>query len=120
MAMSEWKEVGPADMLADGQMVELPVEGLIVLLARVEGAYYAAQGLCPHMSAHLAEGRLNGFVVTCPRHSSTFDLRDGRNVEWIPSIQGIARRVAQALKQASALSTFATRVQDGQVWVETP
>jgi nitrite reductase/ring-hydroxylating ferredoxin subunit len=105
-------------MLGDGQMTEVQVDGTAVLLARADGAYYAASALCPHMGAHLAQGRLDGFVVTCPRHGSRFDLRSGHNQEWIPKIPGLARGLARAVKRPSALRTFATRVADDQVWVD--
>jgi nitrite reductase/ring-hydroxylating ferredoxin subunit len=118
--MPQWIAVGPDDMLADGQMKEVPLEGHTMLLARVDSAYYAADGLCPHMSAHLANGTLNGLVVTCPRHGSQFDLRDGRYLKWTPDLPGIARKVGRVFKAASDLRTFATRVQDGQVWIESP
>ena len=116
--MAEWKSVGPAEMLADGEMKEVKVGDVVLLLARVGGQVYAADGLCKHLGGHLARGKLNGFVVTCPQHKSTYDLRDGHNIEWIPKIPGIARTLATSVKKPTGLRTYPTRVQDGQVWVE--
>ena len=116
--MAEWRAVGTEAMLEDGEMTEVKVDDAVLLLARVEGQYYAAQGLCPHMRAHLARGKLDGFVVTCPAHRSQFDLRDGRNLEWTPKLPRLARRMAQAFQPAQDLRTYGTRVIDGQVWVE--
>ncbi len=114
----EWKPVGPEDMLADGTMSEVKVGITTILLARVEGNYYAVQGLCPHQKAHLARGKLGGFVVTCPGHKSQFDLRDGRNLVWLPKLPPLARRMAETLKKPEGLRTYRTRVEEGQVWVE--
>lgn len=116
--MAKWKAVGSEAMLEDGGMTEVKVDNAVLLLARGEGQYYAAQGLCPHMRAHLARGKLNGFVVTCPAHRSQFDLREGRNLEWTPKLPRLARRMAQAFQSPRALHTYRTRVEDGQVWVE--
>ncbi len=117
--MAEWKVVGTEGMLEDGEMTEVKVADAVLLLARVEGRYYAAQGLCPHMRAHLARGKLNGFVVTCPAHRSQFDLREGRNLEWTPKLPPLARRMSQAFQPPQDLHTYRTQVEDGQVWVET-
>jgi nitrite reductase/ring-hydroxylating ferredoxin subunit len=116
--MSVWKPIGPETMLADGEMKEVQVGEVSILLARAEGNYYATQSLCPHLQTRLAIGTLDGFVLTCRAHRSQFDVRDGRNLAWIPKLPRLARRIAQAMKQPEDLRTYATRVQDGQVWVE--
>jgi nitrite reductase/ring-hydroxylating ferredoxin subunit len=41
------------------------------------GSLYAVEDRCPHAGAVLSEGELDGSVVTCPRHGSQFDVRDG-------------------------------------------
>jgi nitrite reductase/ring-hydroxylating ferredoxin subunit len=41
------------------------------------GSLYAVEDRCPHAGAVLSEGELDGAVVTCPRHGSQFDVRDG-------------------------------------------
>jgi len=115
--MADWKPIGPEDMLSDGTMKEVQVGGTAILLARVEGTYYAAQGLCPHMKAHLARGTLARFEVTCPAHGSRFDIRGGSNTAWISALPGIVQKVARIFAKPKGLQTYPTRIQDGQVWV---
>jgi nitrite reductase/ring-hydroxylating ferredoxin subunit len=43
----------------------------------VSGALFAVEDRCPHAGATLSEGELAGSVLTCPRHGSQFDVRDG-------------------------------------------
>ena len=43
----------------------------------LSGALFAVEDRCPHAGAMLSEGELAGSVVTCPRHGSQFDVRDG-------------------------------------------
>jgi nitrite reductase/ring-hydroxylating ferredoxin subunit len=105
-------------MLVDGAMVEVQADGELLLVARVGGQYYATQARCAHMGGRLAKGKLNGFIVTCPRHDSQYDVRDGHNVAWIPAIHGVAHTLAEAVKSARGLQVFATQIKDGQVWAE--
>ena len=116
--MADWQSVGAADMLQDGAMREVSVGQETVLLARVEGRYYATQGRCPHLRGHLARGQLRGTVVTCPLHGSQFDVTDGHNVAWIEGLPGLVKNVAQMITKPKNLETFAVKVEDEQVWVK--
>ena len=44
--------------------------------------YYATDNRCPHMGGNLSAGKLDGNILTCPRHHSQFDLTDGHVVRW--------------------------------------
>ena len=46
------------------------VGGKEVLLANVDGAYYAIPNKCTHVGEPLAQGKLEGRIVTCPRHAN--------------------------------------------------
>ena len=52
-----------------------------MLLANVDGHYYAIGNLCTHEEGPLDEGRLEGHEVECPWHGSRFDLRTGAVAE---------------------------------------
>jgi nitrite reductase (NADH) small subunit len=49
-----------------------------IALFNVGGRYYALDNTCPHQGGPLAEGWLDGAVVTCPWHAWTFKLSDGK------------------------------------------
>jgi len=117
--MPRWQTIGAENMLTDGSMREINLHDTKLLIARVQGSYYAVQARCPHMGGELARGKLDEFIVRCPRHGSLFDLRDGHVVDWITKIPGIARTLAQAAKKPRGLRTYPTKVEDGQVWVQT-
>jgi len=53
------------------------VGGKEVLLANVDGSYFAIANKCTHAGGSLAKGSLEGSIVTCPRHGSQFDLKTG-------------------------------------------
>jgi 3-phenylpropionate/trans-cinnamate dioxygenase ferredoxin subunit len=49
-----------------------------VVLFHVGGRFWALDDCCTHDDGPLGEGRLDGFVVECPRHGAKFDIRSGR------------------------------------------
>ena len=49
------------------------------LLFNVDGQISAIDGICPHQGGPLAEGQLEGTLVTCPWHGWQFDVRTGQN-----------------------------------------
>ncbi len=98
--ISDWRSLGPQSMLLDGQMIAMTVDKVSLLICRVDGAYYASQLKCPHLSANLAKGTLSGTVVTCPSHGSQFDVRTGENVAWISKIHGLTRKAFEMLKKS--------------------
>ena len=61
-----------------GKMKHVEIEGMEILIANVEGKFYAVGDRCPHLHAKVSEGTLNKTIVTCPRHLSTFDVTTGR------------------------------------------
>jgi len=75
--------------LTDGQMMTVLVGGKKVLLARVEGRYYATAARCPHWGGPLPEGTLHGPRLLCPWHKATFEVRSGDLLEP-PALDGIA------------------------------
>jgi len=64
--------------LAPGAMTWVVVERERVLIANVEGVFYAVQDACGHRRAPLSKGTLDGYVIECPLHFATFDVRTGK------------------------------------------
>jgi nitrite reductase/ring-hydroxylating ferredoxin subunit len=61
-----------------GKMKHVEVDGMEILIANVEGKFYAVSDRCPHLHAKVSEGTLNKSIVTCPRHLSSFDVTTGK------------------------------------------
>jgi nitrite reductase/ring-hydroxylating ferredoxin subunit len=59
-----------------GKLVMGPFEKPIALF-NVGDRFYAINYICPHMGGPLGEGKLTGYVVACPWHGWTFDVRTG-------------------------------------------
>lgn len=51
-----------------------------VMIANVQGTFYAIGNACTHVGGPLAEGTLTDKIVTCPWHGSKFDVTNGQVV----------------------------------------
>ena len=67
-----------ATELSPGEMKWAVVDRERILVANVDGAFYALQDACGHRHAPLSKGTLNGHVIECPLHFATFDVRTGK------------------------------------------
>ena len=73
--------VGKIGDLAPGEMKFVAVDRQRVVLANVDGAFYALRDVCGHRSAPLSRGKLTGCLIECPLHFAQFDLRTGKLVD---------------------------------------
>ncbi|HVC53907.1 MAG TPA: non-heme iron oxygenase ferredoxin subunit [Stellaceae bacterium] len=73
--------VAQAADIAPGQMIRVAVDGVPVMLANVDGAFYALRDVCGHRNAPLSRGRLDGCQIECPLHFALFDVRTGRFID---------------------------------------
>ena len=67
--------------LAPGEMKFVAVDRERVVLANVDGAFYALRDVCGHRNAPLSRGRLDGCVIVCPLHFAQFDIRTGKFID---------------------------------------
>jgi len=74
--------------LPPGAMLRVSHADLDLLLANVPAGLLATEDRCPHMSAPLSVGRLDGCVVDCPLHNGRFDLWSGETVQ-MPTTGGL-------------------------------
>ena len=66
--------------IAPGSAKQLDVAGKELAVFNVDGTFYAIDNACPHRGGPLAEGELDGCLVTCPWHAWDFDVRTGESV----------------------------------------
>ncbi len=78
----------PAAELPPGAMRRVTFGDIDVLLAHTDRGVCAVDDRCPHMSAPLSIGDLDGCVVACPLHSGLFDLSTGEPVR-MPTTGGL-------------------------------
>ena len=115
--MAKYLPVGKAGEFSDGSKKKVTVEGQEIMVARVGSNYYAVANRCPHMGGDLSNGTLEGTVITCPRHGSQFDLRDGKNLRWMKG-SGAVAAIGKALKSPRPVLTFKVKVEGDTISVE--
>lgn len=74
--------------LPPGSMRRVTQGDVDILLANTPDGIVAVDDRCPHMSAPLSIGSLEGCVVKCPLHEGRFDLCSGETVQ-MPTTGGL-------------------------------
>jgi nitrite reductase/ring-hydroxylating ferredoxin subunit len=78
----------PAADLPPGSMRRVTFGDLDVLIAHTAAGLAAIDDRCPHMSAPLSLGTLDGCILGCPLHDGRFDLATGQ-VDRMPNTGGL-------------------------------
>ena len=81
-------DAGLLSDLPEGSIRRVTVGDLDLLLAHTPAGIVAVDDRCPHMSAPLSIGELDGCVVACPLHEGRFDLCSG-DVVQMPTTGGL-------------------------------
>jgi 3-phenylpropionate/trans-cinnamate dioxygenase ferredoxin subunit len=100
--MTDFVTVASENELPPGERMVVQIGRTWVAVFNVDGNFYAIQDVCTHDDGPLAEGKLIGCEIECPRHGARFDLRDGR-VTAPPALVPVP--------------VYDVRVQDGQIQV---
>jgi ferredoxin-NADP reductase/nitrite reductase/ring-hydroxylating ferredoxin subunit len=81
LASEEFVKVANTNDIQPSRMRAIQVNGLEVCIANVDGKYYAINNICTHEGGPLADGRIVGYEIECPWHSSKFDVRTGQVIQ---------------------------------------
>ena len=71
-------EAGKVSEISNGQMKHAEINGKEIVIANLDGKFYAFADRCGHMNARLSRGNINQNVVTCPFHHAKFDITSGK------------------------------------------
>lgn len=81
---------GKTSDIPPGKMTKVTSDGKDILVANVDGNYFAMDDICTHSGANLSEGTLEGSTITCPRHGSTWDCRTGKLIDFASKLKDLA------------------------------
>ena len=100
----EWIDAGPVEMLAEGRGRAVCVAGRErIALFRHDGRISAVSNACAHQGGPLGEGKIIDGCITCPWHGFTYRPEDG----------------CAPPPFTEKLPTFAVRVEEGRVLINT-
>ena len=115
--MGKLIRVASIDDLPEHTMKKYQVQDTEILIARIGGKYYATQNKCPHFGGDLSKGKLEGSILTCPRHGSQFNLTDGSVVRWLKGT-GIMSSIGKTLKSPQKSTTYSVKIEGQDIMVE--
>ena len=73
-------EAGKVSEITNGQMKHAEINGKEIVIANLDGKFYAFAERCGHMNARLSRGNTNQNIVTCPFHAAKFDITSGKKI----------------------------------------
>jgi nitrite reductase/ring-hydroxylating ferredoxin subunit len=77
--MAEFVRVASTSEIPEGQGRMFEANGRQVAVFKVGGALHAIDNVCEHQGGPLADGELDGCIVTCPWHGWTYDVSSGQS-----------------------------------------
>lgn len=75
-----YHRVAATNDLQDGDVIEVQVGKTLLAIYRIDGGFYATEGICTHAYARMAEGYVEGDLIECPYHGGAFEIRTGKAV----------------------------------------
>jgi 3-phenylpropionate/trans-cinnamate dioxygenase ferredoxin component len=115
--MGTFIKAGNITEFSEGTKKKVTVNKQEIMLVRVGTNYYAIANRCPHMGGDLSMGTLEGTIITCPRHGSKFDVKDGKVIKWTNWPEPV-KAVAEIFRSERPVKTYKTKVENGEVSVE--
>ena len=75
--MGTFRKVAKTTDLEPGTATLVEIDGEKIALFNVGGEFCAIDNTCTHRGGPLAEGVIEGDVVTCPWHRATYNVKTG-------------------------------------------
>jgi nitrite reductase/ring-hydroxylating ferredoxin subunit len=66
--------------VAPGAAIKVEIEGLVLAVFNVDGAFFVTDDQCTHGPGSLSEGYIEDDVVECNFHNGQFNIRTGEVV----------------------------------------
>ncbi|MGZ6268401.1 MAG: GNAT family N-acetyltransferase [Candidatus Limnocylindrales bacterium] len=135
-------EIAAVSDLAPGSMRRVTKADIDLLVAWTADGIVVTDDRCPHMSAPLSIGQLEGCVVACPLHEGRFDLSSGETVQmpttggldadglyhspWSPSGAELKpepptkKLEARRMTRVNRIRYYPARIRDGRLEAQLP
>lgn len=102
-ASGVWRVVAHVSDIPLGGSRVVRLDDVPVAVFHLADGWYAIEDVCTHDGGPVAEGRLEGCTIECPRHGARFDLKSG---------------AALCFPAVSPVPTYPVRVVGDEVQVE--
>jgi 3-phenylpropionate/trans-cinnamate dioxygenase ferredoxin component len=99
-----WVQACLVDDVEEEDVIRFDYEGRTFAIYRSPNdTFHATDGICTHERAHLSDGLVMGDLIECPKHNGRFNYKTGE-----------AKRAPVCVD----LQTYATRVENGAVFID--
>jgi nitrite reductase/ring-hydroxylating ferredoxin subunit len=98
--------------VAKGTMKGFTVKDKQILMANVDGNFYAMDAICSHMHGYLPSGTLEKNTVICPVHRAQFDVISGKVSKDVSSTKKLI------VGGAKDMRTYEVSVKDNQIYID--
>ncbi len=95
-----------------GIMKGFTVKDKQILIANVDGNFYAMDAICSHMHGYLPSGTLEKNIVICPVHHARFDVTSGRVSK---NVSGMMKLIIGGAKDSQ---TYKISIKENQIFVD--
>lgn len=102
LSLEGFQAVCNVEDIEDDDMIEVKVEGIPLLIVRLNGHLYSTSAICTHEYARLSDGELEDDCITCPLHFARFNIRDGAAIDQPAS---------------RPLKVYEVRVHNKKIWI---
>ncbi len=99
--------------LLSGSMKGFTVNQKQILIANVEGNFYAVDSICTHHYGYLPKGTLQKNIVICPVHGAQYDVTTGKVFKDIPGLMKMMTGGG-----AKDLNSYKVEIKDGFVFID--
>lgn len=103
-------KVARVEEVPPGSMKKVVVGEKELLIVNIGGSFYAMNDRCWHMNGDLSLGKLEGNVVTCPRHGSQYDVTSGKGLR--------GPKMVLVRMDPRDLPSYSTKVEGTDVFVD--
>ena len=104
----DWQPIEDESLLNEERFPNRSVRGLKMrekrlVICKVDGEFFALDGICPHAGAGLSAGWCSSQrdSLVCPLHRFEFDLNTGNEISG----------------NCGGLGTYPVKVEDGKLWI---
>jgi len=100
-----WYSVCPVPDVGEDDLIPFEHDGKLYAVYHTPSGFYATDGLCTREQEFLVDGLVIGEIIECPRHQGRFHIPSGK---------------AKGAPVCVDLSTYPTKIKDGQILVGLP
>jgi nitrite reductase/ring-hydroxylating ferredoxin subunit len=99
--------------IASGTMKGFTANQKQILVANVDGNFYAVDAICTHRFGYLAKGKLDKNIIICPVHGARYDVTTGKVTKDLPGLMKMMTNGG-----ANDLNSYKVEIKDGAVFVD--